>query len=191
MKSRFSWGQSNVLIRGLPPRLALAAGGASVYPQDIKLELSTFASHPESEEGPPPSHRLASSEYLLTHSSHPSRAVSRPQGLREVAPETGIKYLWLLRLPRFSASFLLGEASYSSPPMEHWFQFTQLGGHGSTQNAGDDSTGLFSALPGLFFRPRSPSPRPSALLTGTSAPAAPALLPCHPQWPAFYRRHSQ
>lgn len=119
MKSRFSGGQSNVLIRGLPPRLALAAGGASVYPQDIKLELSTFASHPESGEGQPPSHRLACSEYLLTHSSHPSRAVSRPQGLREIAPERGIKYLWLLHLPRFNASFLLGEASYSSPPMEH------------------------------------------------------------------------
>lgn len=142
MKSRFSGGQSNVLIRGLPPRLALAAGGASVYPQDIKLELSTFASHPESGEGQPPSHRLACSEYLLTHSSHPSRAVSRPQGLREIAPERGIKYLWLLHLPRFNASFLLGKLPTA---LLLWntvrFRFTQLGGHGSTQNAGDDSTG--------------------------------------------------
>ena len=89
VKSRFSWGQSNVLIRGLPPRLPLAAGGASVYPQDIRLELSTFASHSENGEGPPPSHRLACSEYLLTHSSHPSCAISRPQGLREIAPERG------------------------------------------------------------------------------------------------------
>ena len=53
VKSRFSWGQSNVLIRGLPPRLPLAAGGASVYPQGIRLEPSTFASQPENGRGRP------------------------------------------------------------------------------------------------------------------------------------------
>lgn len=65
VKSRFSWGQSNVLIRGYLPGYLLLRAGLLYTPVDIRMELSTFAYILKMGRGRP-SHRLACSEYLLT-----------------------------------------------------------------------------------------------------------------------------
>lgn len=164
MKSRFSWGQSNVLIRGLLPGYSLLRAGLLYTPRTsgwaVHLRFTFWKWGGAAPESQACLFRVPS--YTFQSSQLCSLEAIGPSGNR-----SGEGALSGFYASHVSASFLLGMEG-DTQALLLWntvrFRFTQLALSSSTRNAGDNSTGWFSAPPACSSARAAlaPAPPPSS-----------------------------
>lgn len=159
--------------------------------KDLRLELSASQIHILKVGGW--GYRVTGPPAESTFLRRPLSAASRPRSPQEITRESGVRCRWPPRLPlQGSLPTEGGRGHYGSPALEHSSAplrpKRRLREHAELGQLQHRQTVRSSPL---ALPPAPPQPPPSARLTGTSALAAPALLACHPQWPAFYRHRSQ